>query len=137
MSVQVLRQRPSLWSFVLQSESFDQEEHFVDVDKGDENDSSRKGEVGWQNGEDVTSEEARVSEEAPASMDEPWTAYRVGHREPLYSKAETSSLWELAMVGWLGFCLYMPYQAAHASFFSRRWFTTIHQCKSLPKLWPR
>ena len=108
MSIQVLRQRPSLWSFVLQSESFDQEEHFVDVDSGDENESSRKGEVGWQNREDVASEEARVSEEAPASMDEPWTAYRVGHREPLYSKAETSSLWELAMVGWLGFVCTCP-----------------------------
>ena len=93
VSIQVLRQRPSLWSFVLQSESFDQEEHFVDVDNGDESNGSSKREVELQDKEDVVSEEAPVP-----IMHQSWPAYRIGHREPLFSKAETSSLWELTMV---------------------------------------
>ena len=123
VSVQVLRQRPSLWSFVLQSESFDQEEHFVDVDDGNDSDSGKR-EVSLQDGEDV------VSEGVPNFMDQSQPTYRISHREPLYSKAETSSLWELTMV-----CLcYSCQQVTHVCFSCRRWFTTIRRCKFLPKL---
>lgn len=85
---QVLRQRPFLWPFVLQSESLDQEEHFVDVDDGVEADGIKK-EVERQDEGDIVPALGELSQQT----------YMINHREPLYSKAETSCLWELAMVG--------------------------------------
>lgn len=65
---QVLKQRPNLWAFVVQSEA-DEEEHFADV------------------GAESSGGDRRGSQQS---------GYQIAGRNPLYCKAETSCLWELA-----------------------------------------
>lgn len=82
-TTQVLKQRTGLWAFVLQSEAAD-EEHFADV------------------AEEPCSERGGGSGHLIAACNEPSCAvvgqsgYLIGGRNPLYCKAETSCLWELA-----------------------------------------
>lgn len=77
--MQVLKQRTGLWAFVLQSEAAD-EEHFTDV-------ATEPCEQG----------EGRVHQIAePISTVVGQSGYQIGGRNPLYCKAESSCLWELA-----------------------------------------
>ena len=80
--LQVLKSRQDLWSFILQAESSD-EEHFVDVD------------------EPATS---------PAEQGRSGCGYQPAARNPLFCKAETSCLWELARLT----CHYHPSVQAFA-----------------------
>ena len=69
--IQVLKLRSILWSFILQPEASD-EEFFTDV-------------------KEAPLEEVQLEVERSKS-----TAYQMGARNPLYCRAETSCLWELA-----------------------------------------
>ena len=84
-----MKHKPSLWSLILQSERSD-EEHFTDVDTtmlpsfGDTQSPNNIPEEGH-----VTMSESHVTR---------GVGYHVAHRNPLYSGAEHTCLWELSQV---------------------------------------
>ena len=101
--IQVLKVKPMLWSFILQSEYSDKE-HFTDIpeDNNQEavsSDQSPPDEVPEQDQDHVMSSETQVtSGESHVTENE---AYRIAYRNPLYARAETTSLWELTQVSQL------------------------------------
>ena len=85
-----MKHKPSLWTFILQSERSD-EEHFRDVD------TSRLPICeGTQSPDD---EEGHVT--LPDSHMTRGVGYHVAHRNPLYSGAEHTCLWELSQVPYI------------------------------------
>ena len=78
MLLQVVKEKPGLWSFILSPEAEGQEEHFMDAP---------------EEGED-----AKQDCEEHKTDDGVGSGYRGLHRNPLYCRAETSCLWELERV---------------------------------------
>lgn len=76
--MQIVKEKPALWSFILSPEAEDEEEHFLDAPE--------EGEEAGQG-----SEERKTVEDGGRS-------YRGLHRNPLYCRAESSCLWELERV---------------------------------------
>ena len=77
-----MKHKPSLWSFILQSERSD-EEHFTDVDT-----TTLPSFEGIQSHSDDP-EGGHVTR---------GVGYRIAYRNPLYSGAEHTCLWELSQV---------------------------------------
>ena len=77
--LQIVKEKPGLWSFILSPEAEGEEEHFLDVTEGDE-------------------EEGKQESEEHKTDDGGGSGYRGLHRNPLYCRAETSCLWELERV---------------------------------------
>ena len=84
-----MKHKPSLWSFILQSERSD-EEHFTDVDT-----ATLPSFKGTQS-HDSDPEEGHVT--TPDSRVTRGVGYCVAYRNPLYSGAEHTCLWELSQV---------------------------------------
>ena len=97
--VQVLKLRPALWSFILQSESTDLE-HFSDVvdetEKlavcGDVSEDEQSAGGGHGNKEEHQTYDGHGNKEGG----EP--PYIIDHRNPLHCGAENTCLWELERV---------------------------------------
>ena len=91
-----MKHKQSLWSFILQSERSD-EEHFTDVDT-----TTLPSSEGTQShGDDpegghVTTPDDHVTR---------GVGYRLAYRNPLYSGAEHTCLWELSQVHII-YCFY-------------------------------
>ena len=106
---QVLRLKPVLWSYVLHSESSD-EEHFSDVvvmepdDRGSlsHNDPPIKDGEGCddEDGDGGDGDGVRVTTKSAGggAGRRVQRGYLMGHRNPLYSRAELTCVWELATV---------------------------------------
>jgi hypothetical protein len=90
-----VKHKPSLWSFILQSERSD-EEHFTDIDTATL--SSSEGTC-TQSQNDVP-EEGHVT--TPGDHVTRGVGYRIAYRNPLYSGAGHTCLWELSQV----YCFY-------------------------------
>lgn len=86
---QIMKQKPSLWSFILQSEISD-EEHFTDVD------TARLPSLDGTQSPNNKTEEGHVT--TPKGHVTGGVGYHVSHRNPLYSGAEHTCLWELSQV---------------------------------------
>ena len=96
--IQVLKVKPMLWSFILQSEYSDKE-HFTDIPEDNNQEAVSSDEVPEQDQDHVMSSETQVtSGESHVTENE---AYRIAYRNPLYARAETTSLWELTQVSQL------------------------------------
>lgn len=100
-TVQVLKLKPALWSFILQSESTD-EEHFEDVPEGkDVTSLSPPDSKGIRrNHEEQSCTVVATSKltESPGVRLGGRQQYLMSHRNPLYCGAEGTCLWELANV---------------------------------------
>ena len=97
--VQVLKLRPTLWSFILQSESTDLE-HFSDVVEeteklvvcGDVSEDEQSAGGGHGNKEGHQTCSGHGNKEGGES------SYIIDHRNPLHCGAESTCLWELERV---------------------------------------
>ena len=89
-----MKHKPSLWSFILQSERSD-EEHFTDVDT-----TRLPSFEGTQSPDD---KESHVT--VPDGHVTRGVGYHVAHRNPLYSGAEHTCLWELSQVPYMAYIL--------------------------------
>ena len=84
-----MKHKPSLWSFILQSERSD-EEHFTDVDT-----TTLLSFEGTQSHSDAPEGDHVTS---PGDHVTRGVGYRIAYRNPLYSGAEHTCLWELSQV---------------------------------------
>ena len=83
MLLQIVKEKPALWSFILSPEAEDEEEHFLDPPE--------------------EGEEAKQESDECKTEDDGGRSYRGLHRNPLYCRAESSCLWELERVcDWIG-----------------------------------
>lgn len=89
---QIVKHKPSLWSFILQSETSD-EEHFTDVGTA----TLTSFDDGTQTRDGDPKEEGHVTMPG-VHMTQRGVGYRVAYRNPLYCGAEHTCLWELSQV---------------------------------------
>ena len=82
---QILKEKPSLKSFILSSEAEDEEEHFSDVPLEEDSDPPM---VDGEGLKEVTEDNKQEHERRYRGLD----------RNPLYCRAEHSCLWELEKV---------------------------------------
>ena len=110
--VQVLKLKPALWSFILQSESTD-EEHFEDVVVPEGNDhtslsprdsrGARRNHVTMEEKKRTIAAEGKLAG-SPGDQSEGRQLYLMSHRNPSYCGAEGTCLWELASVSGQFWC---------------------------------